>query len=254
MKILVVGGAGMIGGHAALHLAGRGHQVTIAVHGAKACECAARQEFDLILMDLQMPVMGGLAATRKIRSRESAGGRHIPIVAMTAHAAKEDQKRCEEAGMDGYVSKPIRKELLRSEIKRVTEKSVPPGAGETPEVPENQPRGKWDLEELLERLEGDQDFLRELLVIFRQDAQTNMEKSRGALASGDFEELARAAHTLKGMLKNLAMGGGAQQAAALEDAARKGMAEESSERLAQLTKELEGLFSEVEAQLAEVKP
>lgn len=79
-----------------------------------------RDELDVVPMDLQMPVMGGLEATRKIRGSEQGTGRHIPIVAMTAHAATQDQKRCEEAGMDGHLSKPIRSDLLRNEIERVT--------------------------------------------------------------------------------------------------------------------------------------
>ena len=79
-----------------------------------------RDELDVVLMDLQMPVMGGLEATRKIRGGEQGTGRHIPIVAMTAHAATQDQKRCEEAGMNGYLSKPIRSDLLRNEIERLT--------------------------------------------------------------------------------------------------------------------------------------
>src|SRR5208337_3172856 len=89
--------------------------------------------FDLILMDLQMPVMGGLEATREIRETEEQSGRHVPILAMTAHAAAQDEKRCLEAGMDGYVTKPIRREVLRKEIDRVTAQSAPPEAeGEPP--------------------------------------------------------------------------------------------------------------------------
>lgn len=111
----------------------------------------------------------------------------------------------------------------------------------------------WDLKELMERLDGDEEFLRELLVIFQKDAPTNLADCRRALAAGDFPGLTRAAHTLKGMLKNLAMGAAAQTAAALETAAREESTEASKQLLEQLASELEGLFPEVEARVAEVK-
>ena len=94
-------------------LSKQGHRVSVAVNGAEALEMSATTEFDLILMDLQMPVLDGLAATAAIRQREVASGRHVPIVAMTANALAGDRERCLAAGMDGYVSKPIRiNELL----------------------------------------------------------------------------------------------------------------------------------------------
>jgi len=111
----------------------------------------------------------------------------------------------------------------------------------------------WDLDELLERLDGDQEFLRELLAIFLQDAPGNCAKSREALAAQNFPELTRAAHTLKGMLKNLAMKAAAQTAASLEDAARKELPAESQEYLRQLERDFQEIFPRVHARLAEVK-
>ena len=111
----------------------------------------------------------------------------------------------------------------------------------------------WDLNALMERLEGDREFLRELLTIFQQDVRTNLEKSHVALADDQLTELSRAAHTLKGMLKNLSMGEAAQTAAALEQAAREGALEPSRELLEQLTRQLEEIQPEVAAQLVEVK-
>lgn len=95
-----------------------GHQVALASNGAEACEALCAATYDIVLMDLQMPVMGGLEATCKIREREQHSGRHVPILAMTAHSAAQDEKRCLEAGMDGYLTKPIRREVLRKEIDR----------------------------------------------------------------------------------------------------------------------------------------
>jgi CheY-like chemotaxis protein len=85
-----------------------GHRVTVASHGLEALAAFDAEEFDLILMDVQMPEMDGLQATAAIRSREKGTGRHIPIIAMTAHAMKGDRQRCLNAGMDAYIAKPIR--------------------------------------------------------------------------------------------------------------------------------------------------
>jgi CheY-like chemotaxis protein len=85
----------------------RGHQVVLANNGEEAVAAFDSQPFDLILMDLHMPEMHGFGATACIREMEKATGRHIPIIAMTARAMKGDREKCLEAGMDGYVSKPI---------------------------------------------------------------------------------------------------------------------------------------------------
>ena len=97
---------------ATLLLEKRGHSVVVAKNGLEAVERHKSGDFDLILMDVQMPEMDGLEATRVIRGSEHATGKRIPIIAMTAHAFKKDQQACLEAGMDAYVSKPISKSLL----------------------------------------------------------------------------------------------------------------------------------------------
>ncbi len=95
-----------------------GHQVTVASDGNEAVELAGREAFDLILMDVQMPTMSGLEAARLIREREHVTGGHIPIVALTASAMKGDRERCLEAGMDDYLSKPVRPDALLELISR----------------------------------------------------------------------------------------------------------------------------------------
>jgi CheY-like chemotaxis protein len=94
----------------------RGHHVQVAGDGIEALEKLKQAEFDLVLMDVQMPVMGGFEATAAVREREKATGKHIPIVALTARAIKGDRERCLAAGMDGYVAKPIRPEELFEQI------------------------------------------------------------------------------------------------------------------------------------------
>ncbi len=93
-------------------LEGQGHTVTLVNNGREAVAAAAGQNFDVVLMDVQMPEMDGLEAAAQIRVREQRTGAHLPIVAMTAHALKGDRERCLEAGMDSYVTKPIRAEEL----------------------------------------------------------------------------------------------------------------------------------------------
>ncbi len=99
----------------------RGHEVAIAEDGQQALDCLEDHGFDLILMDVQMPVMDGLDATRAIRERERLSGVHVPIIALTAHALKEDRQRCLDAGMDGYLAKPIRAKDLYETIESFME-------------------------------------------------------------------------------------------------------------------------------------
>jgi PAS domain S-box-containing protein len=96
-----------------------GHVVTLAPDGQVALELSSEKEFDLVAMDMQMPTMDGLEATEKIRAREKKTGLHLPIVAMTANAFKEDRERCRRAGMDGYIAKPVTSETIKMEITRV---------------------------------------------------------------------------------------------------------------------------------------
>jgi CheY-like chemotaxis protein len=96
-----------------------GHVVTIAADGQVALRLTAEQEFDLVAMDMQMPIIDGVEATEAIRAREKQSGKHLPIVAMTASAFDEDRRRCEQAGMDGYVAKPLTAKMIETEIARV---------------------------------------------------------------------------------------------------------------------------------------
>jgi len=99
----------------------RGHTVTTAATGKAVLQALDQEQFDLILMDVQMPEMDGLEATTTIRQREKLSGKHIPIIAMTAHAMTGDKERCLEAGMDKYVSKPLHIRELFSAIESVSQ-------------------------------------------------------------------------------------------------------------------------------------
>jgi CheY-like chemotaxis protein len=97
----------------------RGHTVSVAATGKAAFDSYAAQPFDCVLMDVQMPEMDGFETTAKIREYERTTGTHVPIIAMTAHAMAGDRQRCLDAGMDGYVSKPLRPPELFSEISEI---------------------------------------------------------------------------------------------------------------------------------------
>jgi two-component system, sensor histidine kinase and response regulator len=110
----------------------RGYSVTVAGNGREALAALQKEEFDLILMDVQMPEMDGFETTAAIRQTEKQSGKRIPIVAMTAHALKGDEERCLAGGMDGYVSKPIRTNELFATIERVIAETKNKGAGAMP--------------------------------------------------------------------------------------------------------------------------
>jgi CheY-like chemotaxis protein len=201
-----------------------GHHVHLAVNGREAVDLVLASQFDLILMDLQMPVMGGLEATQRIPELEANSGRRTPILAMTAHAMKGDQDKCFEAGMDGYVSKPIRTELLKHEIARLTLK----GPIEEPmNITQNESNSDGNsatvnLPELLSRVENDWDLLRELAAIFREEFPRYTDALRLAIHDGNLEQAREAAHALKGMLANLAAVRPAAMAGEMEQLARSG--------------------------------
>ena len=120
------------------------------------------------------------------------------------------------------------------------------------EKPESSGKSAWDVKELMIRLEGDHELLRELLQMFRTDAETNMRLAADSLMRSDLESAGRAAHALKGMLKNLAMNGPAEIAAALENAARDKNIQEVAAQMPLLEKALDELRPEIESQLTEV--
>jgi signal transduction histidine kinase/CheY-like chemotaxis protein len=170
-----------------------GHTVTLAENGRIALDLFERTPFDLILMDMQMPEMGGADAIAAIRAREAGTGRNIAIVSLTAHALKGDRERCLATGANGYVPKPISPAALFAEIERVTTRG-PSLAAVVPSVDVTEP--------LLARVGGSHVMLEEIIGLFLEDAPKLLESIRQALAAGDANAAYRAAHTLKGSVGN----------------------------------------------------
>jgi two-component system, sensor histidine kinase and response regulator len=189
-----------------------GHSVLIANNGQEALEALERERFDLVLMDVWMPEMGGFEATQAIRERERETGGHLPVVAMTAHAMKGDRERCLEAGMDAYVSKPVQPE----ELLKVLQNLVP----EAPETGVESEAGVLDREELLQRMDGDLELLRELAELFFAGYPKKLTELREAITAGDAAVVERVAHSLKGSVGNFAAPAAFEAAEQLETMGR----------------------------------
>ncbi len=217
----------------------QGHEVVVAGNGQEAVRLARADSFDLILMDVQMPEMDGFEATRQIRQWEQENGGHLPIVALTAHAMKGDRDRCMEAGMDAYVSKPVRaRELFETMESVLTVGRARPAPEAAPE--QETPAG-LDWKTAMEAVQGDQGLLRELIEIFLDDGPKLMSQAREAQAEGDAAVLQRAAHTLKGSVRLF----GATQAFdlcfELESLAKRSELQQAAAAIARLEEELERL-------------
>jgi CheY-like chemotaxis protein/HPt (histidine-containing phosphotransfer) domain-containing protein len=173
-----------------------GHRVVIAENGQLAADAAAQSDFDLILMDVQMPVLGGFDATRLIRDWESRVGGHVTIVALTALARPGDREACLAAGMDGYLSKPLRADALAAAIDEL----VMPGHrnGPKPEMPASASDDVFDEAAILEVLGGDRELLVEIIATFLGEAPKQMAAMWMATKVGDPDMLLEAAHSMKG--------------------------------------------------------
>jgi signal transduction histidine kinase/DNA-binding response OmpR family regulator/HPt (histidine-containing phosphotransfer) domain-containing protein len=232
-----------------------GHTVVAAGNGKEALSLLTTHRFDLILMDIQMPEMDGLSATRIIRASERATRRHLPIIAMTAHAMKGDRELCIEAGMDGYVSKPISsREVevaiagvhgLRGEPVPMTGREAKPLelAGKHTIAPAAPSGIVWNMVETLERLGGDEKLFHEVIEIFLDDVPKHMASLRRAIAAGDAEAVEGAAHTLKGELGYLGISEVSQKARELEEFGKNSDLRFAADRYTTLASELSELLT-----------
>jgi CheY-like chemotaxis protein len=241
----------------------RGHHVTLANNGEEALKKFREREFDLILMDIQMPVMDGFAATAAIRESEAGSQRHIPIVAMTAHAMTGDRERCLSRGMDTYVAKPFRP----AELFRVVEQIQPRQAASTIEPDESADQSviaklpdqrlltsaaspPFERAEALKRVGDSEDILRELVELFQVECPKQMVEIQQQRAAGDLPGLARAAHTLKGSVGIFAAQAAFDAALRIEMMGRNGDASQFDEAWADLEREIGRLLTAFEREFA----
>lgn len=180
-----------------------GHIVDVASDGKEAVQKWIDTEYDIILMDIQMPEMGGVEATQCIREDEKGSRHHIPIVALTAHAMAGDKEKYLSQGMDGYISKPIDKEELRTTLSELTNTQKTKETAMEDKAQDMTEKRLFDKEELLERVAGDEDLMMELIGLFRVDIETLLADLETGIATRDDEKVRHAAHTIKGMSGNL---------------------------------------------------
>jgi CheY-like chemotaxis protein/HPt (histidine-containing phosphotransfer) domain-containing protein len=188
----------------------RGHDVTLARDGSEALSILEHETFDVVLMDLQMPVMGGFEATAAIRAREKETGKHLRIIAMTAHAMNGDRERCLAAGMDGYLSKPVDPRMLFAAIEQE------PAASPAHEPPERPATATFDAKELRARVAGDEQLLADVIRIFLEDCPIRLAAIKDAVDRRDADAIRTTAHALKGAAGNLSATGLFEAARVLE--------------------------------------
>jgi CheY-like chemotaxis protein len=255
----------------------RGHNVTVASNGKEALALIARELFDAVLMDVQMPEMDGLEATRRLRRREKESGEHLPIIAMTAHAMKGDRQRCLEAGMDDYVSKPLQPSELFDTVERnarardskraaltvgsegesgslssslCVESGEPKGGGCAGRASADAPEKLHDRKKALANVGGDEELLAEIVTAFGEECPQRIAQIRDALNRGDAKLLQRAAHTIKGNAGTVGAPSVAALARRLEELGESGETAGAEE----LTDQLESVLDRLQQELTVSQP
>jgi two-component system, sensor histidine kinase and response regulator len=191
-----------------------GHTSVVVENGQLAVEAAATGAFDLVLMDVQMPVLSGFEATAAIRVEEAASGRRLPIVGLTAHAMKGDMERCLEAGMDAYLAKPIKGAELSATIDRVaaTAFDMRPASVD----PEVEDLAIFDPDLALENAAGDPGLLGEIVQLWLDDTPVRLREIQAGVLASDASAIERAAHRLRGSLGTLGAARGTDAAERVE--------------------------------------
>lgn len=190
---------------AVLLLKKRGHSVVVANNGKEALAMLAKETFALVLMDVQMPVMDGFATTKAIRQQEESTNKHLPIVALTAHAMRGDQERCLAAGMDAYLSKPLQAHQLFAVIERLcsyTGTYQGDEEGSRHEATRELSEVVFDQDTALAHVEGDHALLREVVGLFLVESPELLAAMRDSIARGDGQMLQQIAHSMKGAVSS----------------------------------------------------
>ena len=234
-----------------------GHRVTVAGNGRDALAKLEARTYDLLLTDIQMPEMDGLALAGAIRAKEQTSGTHLPIIAMTAHALKGDRERCLEAGMDAYVAKP----LQPAELNKVIDAILPsrsanpapqaaPVEAASPPPPQKpggaSPAAAFDYESALERVEGDRELLLNMLGLYLESSVKLTALIHDTMRNQDARGLERAAHTVKGAVGTLSAQRAFDAAHNLETAAKSGDFDQARQAWTALDGELHALRASIE--------
>jgi CheY-like chemotaxis protein len=248
-----------------------GHQMTVVNDGEQAVGVWQRQDFDIILMDVQMPVMDGFEATRRIRELEQQTGRHVPIIAMTAHAMKGDREKCIAAGMDEYLPKPIRIEALRKKLALVhhgmpsspancetdtepphADSSAPHEAVDANPAETHRETGEDSATEVppidwhraRSTVGGDDQLLQDLLDAYQGESLGLLDEIREGLDGQNAHLVKLAAHTLKGASISIGAAATANLAKRLEEVAEQDNLEVGRKLIGDLQQALDQVRSE----------
>jgi len=229
-----------------------GHNVTVVENGKAALATWESHDFDLVLMDVNMPLVDGLKATRIIREKEKNSKKRTKIIAMTAMALAGDEQMCIEAGMDGYLTKPLRKERLLQALTSITQggdlKSFLPPSQDLSALiptPETQPM-VIDKEALLAELDGDIEFLRTVAAAGREELSKLMDDLRQASTGNDGKAIELAAHTIKTTLAQWRAEDPRQIAYTIEKLSNAGNIASAKQSIPQLEHKLRRVLSELE--------
>ena len=219
-------------------------QITIVDDGKKAVEAYQQQVFDVILMDVRMPEMNGLQATTAIRELEKDSDQHIPIVALTAQAMKEDVQECLSTGMDYYTSKPIKPDELLSILATIAPVSADNNTEKMEPVNEPKDQGTvFDLDAALAPVGGDTDILHRVIDIFLSTYEGLLDRVRLAVNANDANAIHESAHALKGSVSNFGAKQSAEVAHQLEQMGRNDTIQGSDIVLQELESEIAQLVT-----------
>ncbi len=222
------------------------HRTSVAVNGAEALEYLRKEPFDILFMDVEMPVMDGIEATKHIRAGEAgATNSRIPIIAMTAHALAEFKQRCEAAGMDDYVTKPVNFYDLDSILAR----NLPCIDGAAAEIfePEHPEKEIVNERDLLRRIGGNAVLMHQIYLYFLENQPEMFRNLQEAIAEKDFDKIRRVAHTTKGTFLSLGAEICAGIASRIEQQAQAEEIEEIPALLHRLEQELKRVISWIQA-------
>ena len=229
-------------------LARHGHHLTIANNGLEAVGAYQAERFDVILMDVQMPVMDGFAATAAIRELERVRGTKTPIVAMTAHALKGDRERCLAAGMDEYLSKPIRSKQLAAILETLMPQDSQLRISSFIGKPETLPVDSLiDWKTAMEGVDGDGDLLKSVVEVFLDESQLLLQELVVAVHSQDAAKVRSLGHSLKGAMLGVGAFATADVAQTLEMGAGDGSLQSTTASL----QDLEQQYARITAELRE---
>ncbi len=224
-----------------------GHAVEIASNGREALDLFQQQDFDLVLMDVQMPVVDGFQTTAAIRALPDPAKARVPIVAMTAHAMAGDRQRCLAAGMDAYLTKPIASQELIETVERLANGAESPPAVAPPAAsgPPGPPAQGFHCEAALAKLGGRANLLQDMAAFFLDDAPLRLAEIQAGLQARTPAAIARAAHRLKGTLVYLGAEPALQAAQQVEQIGRHGDLTDAAAAIQALAQEIAQLGADL---------